>query len=277
MAALLGAPIALAAEPATQPAPLRILLWEKNVPNAATNPAPERDDGTGRIWNVSVPAMLVYLPPNDGHQHMAILHCPGGGYTHLTRLEGADGLVHEFGPDSVAIIALKYRLKPASSDVERDALADAQRAIRLIRHNANAWHIDPHRIGLVGASAGANLGLNTASRPSSTDPHATDPVDQESDRPDFICLLSPWPDQHPIATYPITKDVPPAFIASARDDKTAPTTFAEAIAAEYKTAGVPHELWQIDTGGHGAFGGPGEGAHWPEHFRNWLKQIGMNP
>jgi acetyl esterase/lipase len=210
--------------------------------------------------------MLVYLPKDDGHnRRMAIIVCPGGSYTHLTRLEGADGFVKEFLPRGVAVISLKYRLKPASKDVERDALADAQQAIRLTRANADAWNIDANRIGLIGASAGGNVVLNVVSQ------------NAEGARPDFGGMLSPWPDGNVISKYPIAKDAPPAFIASARDDKTAPTAFAEAIAAEYEAALVPHQLWQIDRGGHGAFtlGSSGEGAHWPEKLWNWLQQIGM--
>jgi acetyl esterase/lipase len=269
---------AIGAEPATQPSPIVVPLWPHGVPNASTRPGVERDDGV-RVWNVSVPGMLVYLPvKNDGKPCMAIVHCPGGSYTHLTRLVGADGLVREFSPRGVAVIALKHRLKPASADVERDALADAERAIRLMRLNAAAWNIDPHRIGLVGASAGANLGLNVISRgENNPDAAADDLADQQSGRPDFVGLLSPWPDGHAISFYPIGKDAPPAFIASARDDKTAPCTFAQAIAAEYAAAGVPCELWLIDSGGHGAFtiGGSGEGGQWAERFWGWLGKIGM--
>jgi hypothetical protein len=113
-----------ATRPATRPSPLVIPLWDHGVPNApTTKPDPERDDGT-RVWNVSVPAMLVYLPPQgDDHAapRMAIVHCPAGGYTHLTRLAGADGFVDEFVPRGVAVIALKYRLRPASSGRTRRA------------------------------------------------------------------------------------------------------------------------------------------------------------
>jgi acetyl esterase/lipase len=261
-----GTSVASDSDAATQPSPIVVPLWDHGVPNAAKNPGPERDDGTGRIWNVSVPGMLVYLPKDDGKaRHMAIIFCPGGSYTHLTRLEGADGFVMEFLPRGVAVISLKYRLRPASKDVERDALDDAQQAIRLTRSNADAWGIDSKRIGLIGASAGGNVVLNVVSH------------GDKSAQPDFVGMLSPWPDGNAIEAYPIGKDAPPGFIASARDDKTAPTTFAEGIAAGYESARIAHQFWQIDTGGHGAFtlGGAGEGAHWPEQFWKWLQQIGI--
>src|SRR6202012_3047513 len=109
-----------ATQPSTLPAPISVALWEHGVPNASANPGTERDDGTGRIWNVSMPGMLVYLPEQrDGEKHMAIVFCPGGSYTHLTRLVGADGFVQTFLPRGVVVVSLKYRLKPASSEVER--------------------------------------------------------------------------------------------------------------------------------------------------------------
>lgn len=279
LSAWIGA-VACAHEAATRPSaiptPMAMPLWKHGVPNAPAAPGAERDDGTGRIWNVSVPGMILYLPEQTGGQrHMAIVFCPGGGYTHLTRLEGADGFVKTFLPRGVAVASLKYRLRPASTDVERDATADAMQAIRILRAHAERWHIDPHRIGLAGASAGANATLRVASQFDRGDAAAADPVARQSGRPDFVCMLSPWPDGHAVSDYPIRKESPPAFIASARDDHTAPTTFAEGIAAAYKAAGVPCRFWQVDSGGHGAFtiGGTGEGAHWVDQFWPWIQEI----
>ena len=81
-------------------------------------------------------------------------------------------------------------------------------------------------------------------------------------------MLCPWPWKYTIADYPIGKSSPPAFIASARDDRTAPTAFAEAIAEAYRKQGVPVYLWQIDEGGHMAFSEPstGTGSGWDKVF-----------
>lgn len=279
VAAILPCAAILPLSAAEPPPPISMALWPGEPPNPIANPGAERDDGTGRIWNVSVPGMLVYLPARDasfGHR-TAIIECPGGGYTHLTRLAGADGAVAAFLPHDMVVISLKYRLSPPSAHVERDALADGQRAIRLVRSHAAEWGIDPHHVGVMGASAGANLVLNLASHVADEKPDAADAVDHESARPDFVVLLSPWPHGHPIRDYPIGKDAPPAMICSARDDKTAPVTFAEAIAAEYQKAGVPAKLVLVDKGGHGAFtiGAPGEGGKWPETFWPWLEHLGM--
>jgi acetyl esterase/lipase len=80
-----------------------------------------------------------------------------------------------------------------------------------------------------------------------------------------------------IENYPIRKDAPPAFIANAEDDTTAPVSFARAIANAYEVAGVKHQLWVTSTGGHGAFtiDAPGEGGKWVDRFWAWLGEIGV--
>jgi endo-1,4-beta-xylanase len=271
-------PHLLTTQPATRPARASTRLATR----PATRPIVEHDDGTGRIFGVSIPAMLVYLPTDQPKPagRTAIIVCPGGGYSHLTRLVGADGMVNESLPRGVVIISLKYRLIPPAPNlptVAAEALLDGQRAVRLVRAHAAEWQIDPHRVGLLGWSAGANLGINIATHFDDGNPQSPDTVEHQSDRPDFVALLSPWPARQTIGAYPVTKNSPPAFICSARDDRTAPVSFAQAIAAAYDTAGATEQLWLIDKGGHAAFeiGNPGEGSGWLARFWPWLSKIGM--
>ena len=258
------------------PKPLELPLWEKPQVSFVPNATPGADDGTGRFWKVGVPGMLVYRPekPNG----LVIVVCPGGGYTHLTRLEGADGAVNAFVPNGVTIVSLRYRTAPPSINVDDDALADGRRALRLIRHRAKEWGINPRKVGLLGWSAGANLALNVATHFDAGDAAAVDPVERESSRPDFVVLLSPWPAKKTIDAYPVSADAPPAFVGSAKDDKTAPVTFAESIAASYRAAHAPVSLWIVETGGHGAFtiDTAGEGGKWIDRFWPWLDASGLN-
>ncbi|MES2921789.1 MAG: alpha/beta hydrolase [Verrucomicrobiota bacterium] len=262
---------------AQQSKPQEFNLWENNPPGMVAGATPGADDGTGRVRNVGIPGMLVYLPatPAPPQGRTALIVCPGGGYTHLTRLIGADGAVNAFIPKGFVVISLKYRTRPPSTTVDADALEDGKRAVQIIRSHAKEWGIDPRRIGMLGWSAGANLALNVASQFKPGDAAASDKVGRESSRPDFVVLLSPWPSKRTIADYPIQANAPPAFIASAKDDKTAPVAFAEGIAESYQKAGAKASLWTPETGGHGAFtiDAPGEGGKWIDRFEPWLQEL----
>jgi endo-1,4-beta-xylanase len=155
-------------------------------------------------------------------------------------------------------------------------LADGKRAVRIVRSRAQEWGIDPHRIGVQGYSAGGNLCLNLAGRFDAGNAQATDPIERFSCRPDFCVLMCPWPNKRSMDEFPLSQDAPPMFIANARDDKTAPLSFALAIDERLKGLGVKERLFVVDTGGHGAFhygvvDGPGAG--WPEALLAWLKQV----
>lgn len=268
-----------AAEDKSSAVPVELPLWPGNPPGMVAGATPGADDGTGRYRNVGIPGILLYQPgtPAPAGGRPVLIVCPGGGYTHLTRLVGADGAVNAFLPKGVAIVALKYRTLPPSTSVDEDALADGERAVRLVRHHAREWGIDPAKIGILGWSAGANLALNVASHWDTGTAEAPDPVERLSSRPDFVVLLSPWPSKRTPADYPIRAGAPPAFIASAEDDKTAPTAFARGIADSWQAAGVRHQLWVVPTGGHGAFtiDAPGEGGQWIGRLTPWLAELAI--
>jgi acetyl esterase/lipase len=269
--------------------PLCFNLWEGSAPGQVMNAAPETDDGTGRIRNVSIPGVLVYLPPMEkltASGGACVISCMGGAYDHLTRLVGADNTVSVILPKGIAVVSLKYRLKPASRDPEADAVADGKRAIRFVRVHAAEWGIDPQHVGLMGWSAGGNLILSLAThleKDGAGDQEAKDPVERESCRPDFVTLLSPWPNAKQIAAYPPnkaepgkSKGMPPAFIGSARDDTTAPFTFAKAIQSGWEDAGGKVEFYEIATGGHGAFELlAGTAKDWMDRWLPWMEKNGM--
>ena len=269
----------LAAATPVAPSFVEHALWPGNPPGMVAGATPGEDDGTGRYRNVGIPGLLLYQPdtPAPERGRIALIVCPGGGYTHLTRLEGADGAVTAFLPKNVTVISLKYRTRPPSTSVDQDALADGERAVRLVRYHAKEWGINPHKIGMLGWSAGANLALNVSSHGNAGTPDSLDLIERESSRPNFVVLLSPWPSKRTAADYPISPDAPPAFIGSALDDKTAPVGFARDVSAAFEAAGVQHQLWVVPTGGHGAFtiNAPGEGGQWIGRLWPWLQVIGI--
>jgi endo-1,4-beta-xylanase len=266
--------------------PILINLWDTPgglPPGATPSATPERDDGTGRIQNVSIPGLIVYLPPADKRPATgctAIVECMGGAFNHLTRLVGADDTVPILVPKGIAVISLKYRLTPATKNVAEDSLADGQRALRLVRAHAKEWGIDPTKVGMLGWSAGSTLILNQSIHHDLGKKDAEDPVERESSLPNFVAMLSPWPNSKPITAYPVPPKpdtVPIAFIASAQDDKTAPFTFAKSIEQNWKDANTHVEFLETPTGGHASFeiSSKDEGSKWPEKFLPWLEKEAM--
>ncbi len=233
--------------------------------------APEVMTKGGGVANVSVPEMAVHLPAPGEANGLALLVLPGGSYREVGAF--ADGMrtVPHFVPKGVAVIVLKYRTRPPSRDVVRDALADAQRAMRLLRAHARDWGIK--RIGVVGSSAGSHLALNLATHADGGATDASDPVERESCRPDFLVLLCPWPNGRGAEQFPIGAETPPAFIAGAKDDRIAPLAFAEDLVAAYRKAGVPVALWELESGGHTAFKQVhNPGYHWMARATEWLQE-----
>jgi endo-1,4-beta-xylanase len=252
-----------------------IPLWPGEAPNLVPGGKPETFVNE-RYANVSVPQLFVYLPKKERACGTALVICAGGGYKHLGMCLHVDNVVPLLHDQGIAVFGLKYRTQYGNNDVVADALADGQRAVRIVRSRAKEWAIDPHRIGVQGYSAGANLCLNLAGRFDAGDPQAADPIARFSCRPDFCVLMCPWANQRTIDDFPLRRDAPPTFIASARDDKTAPFSFAVAIQEKLKGVGVPAELFAVDTGGHGAFHVgmvTGPGVKWPEVLFAWLKRI----
>ena len=138
----------------------------------------------------------------------------------------------------------------------------------------------------IGWSAGGNLILSLSThleKDGAGDPAAKDPIERENCRPDFVTLLSPWPNSKKIDAYPPTKKeegkskgMPPAFIGSARDDTTAPFTFAKAIQSGWEDAGDKIEFYEIANGGHGAFElTSGTAKDWMTRWLPWMETIGM--
>jgi acetyl esterase/lipase len=251
-----------------------IPLWPAGVPNLVSDGKAETFVNE-RYANVSVPQLFVYLPPKGKASGTAVVICAGGGYGHLAMCLHVENVVQLLNDHGIAVFGLKYRTRYGSNNVVEDALADGKRAVRIVRSRAQEWGLDPHRIGVQGYSAGGNLCLNLAGRFDAGDPQAADPIEHFSCRPDFCVLMCPWPNKRAIDEFPLSRDAPPMFIANARDDKTAPLSFALAIDDKLKGLGVKEQLFVVDTGGHGAFHYgvvEGHGAAWPEALLRWLKQ-----
>ena len=290
---------------------VQVPIWpEGKVPDALPNPKPESvGPPPGREWwpranDVSVPTMTVYSPTgrNTG---AAMVVFPGGGYQFLAMdLEGTevcDWLVAR----GITCVLLKYRV-PGSGpwwDSEHNrrvypkvqtALQDAQRTLGLIRLHAAEWRIDPHKVGVIGFSAGGHLVAATSTHFDKRTYPRVDAADDESSRPDFAIAVYPghlWlheddDDDPRVQTdlrlrpdITVTKDTPPTFLLMAEDDHVDGVEQALAYYVALQTAGVPTEMHLYAQGGH-AFGlRPSKFpiARWPQLAEQWMQGLGVLP
>jgi len=263
-----------------KPIPSEVVsLWPGEPPGLVTNARPETC-ANERFGNVSSPQLFVYLPPKEKSNGTSLIICAGGGYKHLAMCLHVENVVRHLNEQGITVFGLKYRTRYGTNDVVADALADGQRAVRLVRSRAQHWNIATNRIGVQGYSAGANLCLNLISHFDAGDAKAEDPVERLSSRPDYCVLMSTWPNAKTIEQFPLSKNAPPTWIAIARDDTTAPPTFSQAIADKLATVGVAYQSYVVENGGHGAFHygmSKGPGGQWPEPFFKWLGKMGLIP
>lgn len=291
-----------------QPAPghVQAPIWPGKVPNALPHPKPESvGPGEGHTWwaranDVSQPTMTVYAPTgrNTG---AAVVVFPGGGYQVLAMdLEGTE-ICDWLTASGITCVLLKYRVPnsgPTWTNGGRyypkvqTALQDAQRTLGLVRLHAAQWGIDPHKVGVMGFSAGGHLVAATSTHFAQRTYPLVDAADKESCRPDFAVAVYPghlWAheDEDHATRDPtrldlrpdivVTAGTPPTFLLQAENDEVDGVQQSLAYYVALKQAGVPAEMHLYAEGGH-AFGlraGKLPIAQWPRLVETWLGSIGM--
>lgn len=269
-------------------------LYEGEVPNAKKSKLKEESaiSDVNRISKVIDPAIEIYLPSKAYNTGKAVLICPGGGYGILAWDKEGTDIAKWLNGKGIAGIVLKYRLPEDESNVhpELSPLMDAQRAMELIRNNAQNWNIDPNQVGIMGFSAGGHLAstLGTHYTPSS--------------KPNFMILIYPvvtmkddythkGSKQNLIGTNPtteqvnyysaeenVTKDTPPTFLIHSEDDGAVPVQNTLQLFEALKVNQVPAEMHIYPYGGHG-YGlavGKGRLATWPDLLAAWLNDLPKN-
>lgn len=280
----------------------QVPIWPGAVPDAQPVPGPETSTTTlivGKpcvfVDNVSQPTLTVYSPKGT-NMGIAVVVFPGGGYNQLAiDLEGTeicDWLVSK----GITGVLLKYRVPARKVGRYREApqtLQDAQRTLGLVRFHAAEWHIDPHKIGVIGFSAGGHLVAATSNHFDKRSYSPVDDADKESCRPDFAIALypghlSPWdPDDSDSwknteqlgfnPNLPVTGNTPPTFLLQAQNDPVDDVRNSMAYSLALRNAKVPVELHLYAEGGHG-FGLRHTKLpikEWPQLVEKWLGTIGM--
>ncbi len=235
-----------------------------------------------RLTNVTKPTISFYPAPKDHNTGASIIICPGGGYSILAwDLEGEE-IAKWLNSIGVNGIILKYRV-PKRPDEPRyvPPLQDAQRAMSLVRSHAQEWNLDPHRIGMLGFSAGGHLTAATSTNFDKRAYETIDDVDQVSCRPDFAVLIYPaylaGEDNKGLAPeIRVTAQTPPTFLVQTEDDPVKVECSVNMFMA-LKQAHVPAELHAYTTGGHGYGLRPSDHpvSEWPQRCADWLKSRGL--
>jgi acetyl esterase/lipase len=235
-----GSAALIAQTPDWQPSPghKQTPIWPGTPPDAVPEAGPEYTKTVGEVppgavvvGKVSRPTMTVYSPmgKNTG---AAVVVFPGGGYWVLYMdLEGSE-VCDWLTSKGVTCVLSKYRvpgehLSPRSGAYPKSpvALEDAQRTLGLVRFHAAEWGIDPHKIGVLGFSAGGHLVAAVSTNFKRRLYKAVDAADRRSCRPDFGVALYPGhmlentSREFELNPYvPVTKETPPMFLLQAEDD-----------------------------------------------------------
>ncbi|MDR3548207.1 MAG: alpha/beta hydrolase [Candidatus Pacebacteria bacterium] len=279
-----------------QPSPghTQIPIWPGAAPDARPVPGPENSTTTtnliaGRPYvlagNVSRPTLTVYAPKGT-NTGVAVIVFPGGGYQCLAMdLEGTE-ICDWLASRGITAVLLKYRVpvkREGPYGESPPALEDAQRTLSLARFHAAEWRIDPHKIGVIGFSAGGHMVAAVSTHFDKRSYPAVDAADKESCRPDFAIACYPghlWDEDEGFTlnpNVPVTSQTPPTFLLQAEDDPTDNVNHSLVYYVALKNAGVPVELHLYAHGGH-AFGLRHTKfpiTEWPELAEKWLGTIGM--
>ena len=304
----------------------QVPIWPGAAPDPQPVKGPEVAESSGKefqvagkpvlgVNNVTRPTMTVYAPTGK-NTGAAVVVFPGGGYQMLAiDLEGSevcDWLV----PRGITCVLLKYRVtdvgaypKSGPYPEAKMALEDAQRTMRLVRSHAAEWHIDPHKIGVLGFSAGGHLAVAMSVYFDRRLYPEMDAAEKESCRPDFAVAVYPGHlsrsaaesdarlSKKPFALPPpdrlsladknlgmnpdirVTSQTPPTFLLQAEDDHVDSVYDSLAYYIALKKAGVAAEMHLYAQGNH-AFGLRRTNlpiTGWPELVVRWMKTIGMIP
>lgn len=265
----------------------------------ATTEEPLWPDGEVPGLATATPVFVPYLelyPVRSETPSGCVVICPGGGYGGRADHEGAP-IARWLNRHGISAVVCHYRVAPYRHPYPS---VDARRAVRMVRHRASEWGIDPDKVGVLGFSAGGHLAATVATLGEAGDPTAADPIDRQSARPDCAILcyavisLQAW--SHPgsaanLLGEPVPERLrdqlshernvsaktPPSFLWHTADDPAVSVENSLRYALACRTCEVPVELHIFPHGRHGlglADDTP-QVAQWSNLCINWLLKQGF--
>lgn len=289
--------VAHASEPPTE-----ALLWPAgHAANLGDEPRTvDSPEWTERV--TKSPTLTTFLPDAERRVGAAVVICPGGGYSGLAMQKEGLEVAEWLRSQGIVGVVLRYRCGGGKNG-QPVPLDDAQRAVRTVRAQAPQWGVDPHKIGILGFSAGGHLASTAATMYDYGRPDADDPIERQSSRPDFAVLVYPVitlvgetahrgsrnnllgadSDDKLAATWStdrrVTDKTPPTFLVHASDDEGVPVENSLLFYRALVARGVPAALHVYEAGGHGfgMFRGQRPADRWPDQLRDWLQARGVLP
>lgn len=251
------------------------------------------------VTGIRAPEITVYRP--DKANGIGLLVAPGGAYSRVVLDKEGSDLAPVFNAKGYTLFVMTYRMPDGGHQEGADApLADAQRAMRVVRARASEWGVDPDRVGMLGFSAGGHVAASLATRYDETRYSPLDNADTLSAKPAFVALLYPVismdkaiahpgsrtaltgkdPDPAALQRYSMEKRVtdstPPVFLVHAADDPSVPVENSLVMFQALRAHHVPVEMHIFEHGKHG-FGIRGAAglpaSAWPELLMNWITAL----
>ncbi|SFI24345.1 alpha/beta hydrolase [Planctomicrobium piriforme] len=264
-----------------------IPLWPNGAPGALGKEATD------------IPQLRIYPADPAIATGACVVVLPGGGYGHLATDHEGHQVATWLNSIGVTSAVVSYRLGPKYHHPA--PLEDAQRGLRYMRANAAELKIDPQRVGIMGFSAGGHLASTVSTHFDAGDKASSDPVAQQSSRPDFAILAYPVislkssfahagsrknllgdnPDPALVESLSnetqVTKDTPPTFIFHTAEDKGVPVDNAIVYYQALQKNGVPAEMHIYQKGPHGVGLAPKDPVlnTWKERLADWMKVNGF--
>jgi acetyl esterase/lipase len=278
-------------------APETIPLWPEGVPGAKPGLGPERDQH-GSMTNVSEPTLTRFAPAVDRANGTAVIICPGGGYSHLAMAREGEQYALWLSTLGVTGFVLKYRLQEFGHPAP---LQDVLRAMRLVRSQADRYHLRADRIGVMGSSAGGHLAASAGTLFDHPLGRTGAQLDRVSARPDFMVLMYPVITMEPPAVHAgsrtallglepkpadvelmsvhkqVTASTPPTLLIHTQADQTVPVENSILFFHALTRAHVPAEMFLFEHGAHGMGmrAGLGTTSDWPRRAEEWLRARGL--